>query len=658
MTPDQIIATLGLLLSEPDSAFDVLHDGGYDPQYPVTVEACPESTSPLDVEGHTVLCGTVSVPENYNDPDGRRIPLAFVLGKAFSSQPFADAIIYLHGGPASGALGSVQAVTEVILGDHRIHRDVVSFDQRAAMLSSSTVRCYDAMAENIEGIVRSVEEVPPAEGQDPFDVSALFAPCVDELYASGADLTQYNTANNARDVRALMSALGYPEYNIFGISYGTKLALEVLRTAPEGVRAVILDGVAPPNVKLYDELFPPHADAIEALFDQCAADDACSEAYPDLRSKFIELGETLAQNPIPASRGQVPITPDVFYGIVNLRTKLSQSWVRDLNNYLPRMIYELADGNPATFDWYLRSHAEPQEATPDAILGAGGARLSGDERALALALIESAQAMMDQSEGVVAVLNQLKHDLVAGVETTSVAEAFDRRATEALIELPHTQAIAAIQDYVQFQAREHSRETIADWVQSHFSGREQHALLDLISAMADSDIARTFEIAATDLSPYLEVVESQMGLLIYACQEDWPYNSREGGAKVNDAFPYGVILTEAAQVTLDGIYETCALFEPAPRTGFHEPVASDVPALVIGGTNDTQTSWTWSGLAAETLTNARLLILPNSGHGASLYSACGRDINAKFILDPSAHLDFSCAVDLLPQFVMPDDPLG
>lgn len=658
MTPDQIIATLGMLLSEPDPAFDMLRDGGYDPRYPVVIEACPESTSPLDVEGHTVICGTVSVPENYDTPDGRRIPLEFVLGRAFSTQPFPDAVLYLHGGPASGALGSIQMVTDVVLGDHRTHRDVVSFDQRAAMLSSTTVRCYDAMAENIEGIVRTVEEAPPAEGEDPFDIAVLLAPCVDELYASGADLAAYNTENNARDVRALMSALGYPEYNIFGISYGTKLALEVLRTAPDGVRAVIIDGVAPPNVRLYDELFPPHADAIEALFDQCAADAACNEAYPDLRAKFIELGESLAQNPIPSARGQVPIVPEIFYGVVNQRTKLNEAWVRDLNNYLPRIIYELAEGDPTTFDWYLQTYMNPHEPTPDAILGTAGARLSGDERALALALIETAESIQDQSEAITAVLGQLKHDLVTDATTVSVAEAFDRRATEALVALPHAEAIAAIQDYARFQASEQNRDTIAAWVQDHFNGPDQDALLSLVNAMTDTDITRTFDIAATDLTPYLAAVESQMGLLIYACQEDIPFNSPEGGEAANSAFPYSLILNESAKATLPGLYASCDLFEPAPREGFHDPVVSDIPVLVVGGTNDTQTSWKWSGLAAETLTNARLLILPNSGHGASLYSACGRDINAKFILDPAADLDFSCADALLPRFVMPDDPLG
>ncbi len=657
MTPTEIAAALALLLSpQPDPAFETLRDGGYDSRYPVTVQACPETISPLDIDGQTVICGTVSVPENYDAPEGRRVPLEFFLGRSLSTNPFPDGVVYLHGGPASGSLDMIRTVTDVLFDGQRAFRDVVSFDQRAAMLSSSTVRCYDAMAENMVGIVRALKNAPPPEGEEPFDVASIYRPCVEELYASGADLTQYNTSNNARDVRAVMTALGYPTYNIFGISYGTRLALEVLRTAPEGVRSVIIDGVAPPTVRLYDELLPPHADAIEALFDQCAADAACAEAYPDLRAKFIELGDELTDNPIPGSRGRPALTADTVYALFNLRTRQSARQVRDLNDYLPRIITELADGDTTTFDWYLESH-DDGEPDPDKVL-AGAASLSGDERALARTVLESAQALTDQTQGIEAALAQLKHDLVTGATAVSVAEAFDLRATEALKQLTQAEIASAIQDYALFQTGEPSRTTIAAWVETHFAGADRAALLDLVRAMSERDIARTFEIADTDLAPYQGAVEGVMGLFIYACQEDIPYNSREGAAAVNADFPYTLIKTEAALKSLADIYDTCDLFTPAPREGFHEPVVSDVPVLSLGGTNDTQTSWKWSALAAETLTNARTIVFPNSGHGASLFSDCGRDINAKFILDPTAEIDISCVEKLRPKFVMPDDPLG
>jgi pimeloyl-ACP methyl ester carboxylesterase len=656
MTPDQIIAAIALLFAEPDPAFDTLRSGGFDERYPVTVKACPETTGALDVEGQTVICGTVSVPEDYDDPDGRRVPLEFAVGLARSTNPFDDPIIYLHGGPAGGTLDAIALATDVILGDHRQFRDVVTFDQRAAMLSSTTVRCTETMAENMVDLVLEQAGAAP-EQEEPEE--PIFAPCVRELYESEADLSDYNTANNARDVRALMSALGYPEYNIFGISYGTRLALEVLRTAPEGVRAVIIDGVAPSDMLLYDDFFGPHGDAMDALFQQCAEQPACAEAYPELRQTFVDLGETLAENPIPAARGMPEITAAMFYGLVSQRTHFSATWVRDLTAYLPRMITELAAGDATTFDWYLTTYADGGNlpGTATGLLGPGAATVGDDERALALSVLENAQAMTDLQEGVTTTMAQLKHDIVAAPAALSVAQAFDLRATEALGTLTQEEIVPAVQDYARLRTGPETREAIADWVAAHFTGPDGEALQALVAAMSDDDVARTFEIAATDLAPFEAAVESNLGLMIYACQEDVPYNSPEGFQALVAEFPYDVIATPAQIQGIESLYAMCALFEPAPREGFHEPVVSDVPVLALGGTNDTQTSWRWSAHAAETLSNARVIIYPNSGHGASLYSRCGLDINAKFILDPEAPLDLSCVDDLVPEFVLPDAPL-
>ncbi len=46
-----------------------------------------------------------------------------------------------------------------------------------------------------------------------------------------------------------MEALGYPTYNLFGISYGTRLALVMMRDHPgAGIRSVVLDSSFPPEI--------------------------------------------------------------------------------------------------------------------------------------------------------------------------------------------------------------------------------------------------------------------------------------------------------------------------------------------------------------------------------------------------------------------------
>ena len=122
-------------------------------------------------------------------------------------------------------------------------RDVVMFDQRAAGLSGKSTSCFGAMQANIDALIApDFEEYGTAAIKDG---PSLTAQCVAELKAQDIDLSKYNTLENARDVRAVLTGLGYETYNLYGISYGTKLSLGVMRSVPEGLRSVILDGVAP-----------------------------------------------------------------------------------------------------------------------------------------------------------------------------------------------------------------------------------------------------------------------------------------------------------------------------------------------------------------------------------------------------------------------------
>ena len=105
-----------------------------------------------------------------------------------------------------------------------------------------------------------------------------------------------------------MQALGYADYNIYGVSYGTTLGLEVMRSAPEGVRSVVLDSVSPPQARVYDENAKPVQEGMQAVLDQCAADAACAAAYPDLEAVLFRVAEQLQKTPIPAARGQPEVT--------------------------------------------------------------------------------------------------------------------------------------------------------------------------------------------------------------------------------------------------------------------------------------------------------------------------------------------------------------
>jgi hypothetical protein len=91
MSPDQIIPVLiALMTGATEPAFDALRDGGHDSRYPVTIEACPRPLGPMEVEGQTVICGRIDVPEDHEATGGATIPLAFAILKSRSTAPAPD----------------------------------------------------------------------------------------------------------------------------------------------------------------------------------------------------------------------------------------------------------------------------------------------------------------------------------------------------------------------------------------------------------------------------------------------------------------------------------------------------------------------------------------------------------------------------------------
>jgi pimeloyl-ACP methyl ester carboxylesterase len=171
--------------------------------------------------------------------------------------------------------------------------------------------------------------------------------CRDRLLDDGADLDAYTSANSAADLADLRLALGIDQWNLYGISYGTRLALTTMRDHPEGIRSVVIDSVYPPDVDIISEA-PGNLDrALRKLFDGCAADASCSTAYPNLESTFYQLIQDLEVQPLRA-----PVT-DVFTGEVydavfdgaGLEGIVFQSlYSADAIQVLPQLIDNVASG--------------------------------------------------------------------------------------------------------------------------------------------------------------------------------------------------------------------------------------------------------------------------------------------------------------------------
>lgn len=122
--------------------------------------------------------------------------------------------------------------------------------------------------------------------------------CREEMLAKGVDFSAYNSEASARDLDDLRRALGHERWNLFGLSYGTRLALTALRETPSGIRSVILDSTSPPDVRIWVESPGALARSLGRVFERCAADEACRRAHPDLEADFHAWLDRLDRDPV------------------------------------------------------------------------------------------------------------------------------------------------------------------------------------------------------------------------------------------------------------------------------------------------------------------------------------------------------------------------
>lgn len=254
-------------------------------------------------EGREVECGWLEVPEDRADSSKGTIRLHVAVFSSESSDPAPDPIVYLEGGPGGEILEAVPLIFEDRFAHLLSERDLILFDQRGTGYSQPSLACPELRELGLE----LIEQDLPAEEARARELEAI-EECRSRLVEAGADLDSYTSLASAADLDDLRRALGFEEWNLYGISYGTRLALTAMRSHPEGIRSVVLDSVLPPEVDLYAESAQNLDRALNELFDGCAADDTCSNAYPQLEADFYELVEKLDSEPVVA-----PVS-DIFTG--------------------------------------------------------------------------------------------------------------------------------------------------------------------------------------------------------------------------------------------------------------------------------------------------------------------------------------------------------
>jgi pimeloyl-ACP methyl ester carboxylesterase len=205
---------------------------------------------PCVVQGIDARCGTFSVPENRAKPNGRTVALNVVVVPAFSKPARKDAVTYLAGGPGDAATDNAADLSQQ-LSALNVSRDLLLVDQRGTGRSSP----------------------------------------------DGGDGTQYGTRMAMDDLDAVRAALGYPQLNVIGSSYGATAAQVYLKLHPSSVRTLILSGATAIDVPFFDPFAVNSQRALDQLASRCASDRDCRKAFPGWEREFGRLVKALNSDP-------------------------------------------------------------------------------------------------------------------------------------------------------------------------------------------------------------------------------------------------------------------------------------------------------------------------------------------------------------------------
>lgn len=300
---------------------------------------CPgfaETGKPALVYG--AECGELLVKENPADINSREISLNILRLPAISPAPKQDPLFLIQGGPGGSSVDMATMLHHAFM-DVRKNRDLIFVDQRGTG-KSSPMFC--------ERLSDTDELLPEAEQTKK---SLTFIKNCAEKYQ--AQVPYYTTPYAAQDLDIVRQKLGYAKINLWGGSYGTRVALEYLRKFPQHARTAILDGVAPVQIALPKYFQTDALVALEAINTNCQAQEKCKHLYGDIVEKAKQVTRRFAheqaagtpisiqfEHPRHQQQTKLVLTPKSFSGLIFMSL-----YSRDLTVLLPHAIANAEKGD-------------------------------------------------------------------------------------------------------------------------------------------------------------------------------------------------------------------------------------------------------------------------------------------------------------------------
>jgi len=243
------------------------------------VAASPAPAAPSCIGTPGLVCSTVTVPLDSSGVVPGTIPL-HVEELPATGTP-RGVVFLLAGGPGQGSATTFDLGT---LTDASFFR---------AIFPGYTLVAYDDRGTGDSGLLNcpALQTSTALTGED-----LLASVCAASI---GAASQFYGTVDHAADLDAVRAALGFDKITLYGVSYGTKLALAYASEYPTHVAGMVLDSVLPTN--LPDPYSANVARAMPATLNAWCA-NVCKAATPNYAADVIAVANKLAAKP---ARGPV-----------------------------------------------------------------------------------------------------------------------------------------------------------------------------------------------------------------------------------------------------------------------------------------------------------------------------------------------------------------
>lgn len=283
--------------------------------------------------------GYLTVPENWDGTTEKTVKLAVAVIRSTSpANEKTSPVVIIEGGPGAGAINSVWSwVSHPI----REKSDIILIDIRGTGLSEPKL-CPDLGSDFLKILAKNQT---PAE--DEVEKAKAAMACQRKLLIEEIDIKAYHSGNIAKDLHSLKNYLNYDNWTVYGVSYGTYMALVYANDFPEDVANLILDSPISDISEYYTNNTINYVSSLNKVFEDCKNDPNCNANYPDLEKKYYETITKLEKNPITVNVNKSIIEEGTFtYNAEDFKIAVHQAlYNQQLIEVLPLLIYEFNNGN-------------------------------------------------------------------------------------------------------------------------------------------------------------------------------------------------------------------------------------------------------------------------------------------------------------------------